>query len=286
MSEPSEKIIVRFDSQILNNLEACHRKLKYSSIKGYVPVTKPKPLSRGVLVHDGMKAYYLAIMDNTSRKEAMDAMVNAVRIKQVQSDLPIAESELVVKTLIDYCLYRMEDSWIPLAVEQPFSKILYEDDEIIILQEGIVDLIIADKMIKQATVDHKSSSRNSYVSPMSNQFKGYSSAFGTPHVIVNKIGFQKTLPSSEKFVRNLITYPPSVIEEWEQKVIRRMKRYAMMLNDPIAMDEANETSCDKYGGCIFRGVCEQPPTMRETLLINDFRIRGAWDPFKRDEDDD
>lgn len=282
----SEKLIIRFDSQILNNLEACARKLKYSSIKGYVPQHKATPLSKGILVHDGMKAYYTAIMQNIGRKDAMDAMVEAVRLKQVQSDLEISESEEVVKTLIQYCLFRMEDSWIPLAVEQPFSYVLYEDDEIVILHEGIVDLLIADKMIKMATVDHKSSSRNSYISPMSNQFKGYARAFGTPNIIVNKIGFQKTKPPAEKFVRSLITYPTSVIEEWEQKAIRRIKHYAMMLNDPIAMDEANETSCDKYSGCIYRSVCEQTPSIRETLLLNDFRVRGPWDPFKRDDDED
>jgi len=242
-------------------------------------------LSKGVLVHDGLKIYYRAIMDGSNRRTALDAMIEGLRMKALKSDLEIPDSEEVVKTLTQYALYRMEDSLMPIAVEQPFSYILYEDDEIVILHEGIVDLVAADKMIKMAVVDHKSSSRNAYISSMSNQFKGYALAFQTPNIIVNKIGFQKTLPPDQKFVRSLLSYSDSVIEEWKQKAIRKMKRYASIIHDPMLMDEANETSCDKYSGCIYRSVCEQPPSIREHLLLTNFRVRGPWDPFKRDDDD-
>lgn len=282
----ADKTIIRFDSQILNNLESCARKLKWASHVGYVPEHKADSLSKGILVHDAMAAYYTAIKDGISRRDAIDAMIAAIDKKILKTDLDLPVAMEVKKAATEYAMFRIEDSWIPLAIEQPFSYTIYEDDDYIFLHEGIVDLVIADVNIKMAVVDHKSSSRNSYVSSMSNQFKGYARAFSCPNMIVNKIGFQKTLPPAQKFVRSLMSYPQSVIEEWEQKVIRRMKRYAMMLNDPVAMDEANETSCDKYSGCVYRSVCEQSPQVRENLLLANFRVRGAWDPFKRDEEDD
>lgn len=284
MSE--QKIAIRFDSQILNNLEACHRKLKYASIVGYVPERKAEPLSKGTLVHDGLKSYYKAIMSGVSKREAIDAMVETVRKKSLSSDLPIPNCEEIVTTLVQYGQYRISDSWVPLAIEEPFSYVFFENDQFQILHEGIVDAIIADINIKMAVVDHKTSSRRGTVSSMSNQFKGYAKAFNSPHVIVNKIGFQKTLPVEEKFSRQLLSYTPSVIEEWVNKAIRKISEYGAKYGDAEWMDEANETSCDKFSGCIYRWVCEQSPDVRDTLLVQNFRIRGAWDPFKRDEDDE
>ena len=42
---------------------------------------------------------------------------------------------------------------------------------------------------------------------------------------------------------------------------------------------ANEKSCDKYGGCPFREVCNKAPAVRENFLKSKFKIR-PWNPLE------
>lgn len=41
----------------------------------------------------------------------------------------------------------------------------------------------------------------------------------------------------------------------------------------------NDTSCNDYGGCVFRGICSKDPAVREHYLKTDFHIE-KWDPLK------
>lgn len=43
----------------------------------------------------------------------------------------------------------------------------------------------------------------------------------------------------------------------------------------------NTTSCDKYGGCMFRGVCSKSPQVRDNFLRADFVKRPRWNPLER-----
>lgn len=279
----SDKLIVRFDAHLLNTIESCMYKTKLSIIDRWVPPIKDESLSKGLLVHDGMKVYYTAIMNGSTRKDAMDAMITSIRKRSTTSDLSIPLCEEVVAALLEYGIFYIDDDWVPLAIEQPFSYVLYEDDNLIILHEGVVDLIMASSKIKMAVVDHKSSKRNSTILSLSNQFKSYSKAFATHYVIINKIGFQKTLPPAQKFVRQLISYNNEIIDAWVAKAIRRIKQY---IRDREQNNfEMNETACDKYRGCIFRFVCDMPKSSHESLLIDKYRVGPEWDPFHREEED-
>jgi len=45
----------------------------------------------------------------------------------------------------------------------------------------------------------------------------------------------------------------------------------------------NDSSCDKFGGCMFRGICSKSPQVREKWLAGDFikrEIEDRWNPLK------
>jgi hypothetical protein len=42
---------------------------------------------------------------------------------------------------------------------------------------------------------------------------------------------------------------------------------------------ARETSCDNYGGCVFREVCRHSPAQHERMLESNFK-RSTWDPLR------
>lgn len=42
----------------------------------------------------------------------------------------------------------------------------------------------------------------------------------------------------------------------------------------------NTTSCDKFGGCVFKGVCSRSPSLRKNFLEGDFYQREQWNPLE------
>jgi hypothetical protein len=41
----------------------------------------------------------------------------------------------------------------------------------------------------------------------------------------------------------------------------------------------NEKSCNNYGGCVFKGICNKDPKVRETFLATDFE-KKYWNPLE------
>lgn len=41
----------------------------------------------------------------------------------------------------------------------------------------------------------------------------------------------------------------------------------------------NDTSCDKYGGCEFRGICSKSPAFRDSFLKSRFTQEERWNPL-------
>jgi hypothetical protein len=193
------------------------------------------------------------------------------------STADIAENILQYR---QYALYYQQDGWAPIEVEQPFSKLLFESDKVRVIYEGIIDLVTQTPG-GLAIADHKTSKMRKQPFLLSTQFMGYSWAMNIPHVVVNKIGFQKTLSPKERFNRFRMPYQKAHIEQWKRDAIY----YSHLLIS--WMDQGyfpmNYTSCDKYGGCIFQPVCASIPEVREHKLAMLYRDEKPWSVHTRDE---
>jgi hypothetical protein len=201
--------------------------------------------------------------------------ISAGEYLAVKMDLEAAVSESVIYQFSEYCKYYQHDGWHPLAVEEVGSKVLYEDEDLKIIYNFKIDLI-AEKGTILAPWDHKTASQRKEPTSVSNQFIGYCYGLGVDYIVVNKIGFQKTLPPKERFQRFTLQITPQRIDEWVVNSIYWAKQY-------LACTEAdywpmNLTSCDKYSGCIYlRQICEVAPENRLYNLERDFKIGDEWD---------
>jgi len=204
-------------------------------------------LDRGTIVHIGCEVYYQALKNGMRYDEAVTAALSKIREAGVTaSEL---EPEMIERTLdvmeeyFDY--WRVADQSFQIVdVEQPFIYLLYEDDEVRIHLAGKIDLIISDNKYTNLPYDHKSYDRKSEVHRMTDQFKNYCYAIKSDYLIVNRIGFQKTLAPHEKFERIPLSYDPLVFEQWKINVIKNIFYYLTCVAEnswPM-----NETSCDKY----------------------------------------
>jgi len=184
--------------------------------------------------------------------------------------------KFVLQTLEQYVEYYKNDSWIPLECETVKSKLLYEDDEMRVLWKVKYDLI-TDTNQGIYPVDHKTMKQNRPNSSLNNQFIGQCIVAGTRGVIINKIGFQKSLEPKDKFVRTLISYSSERLMEWQSEILPYYAKLLVMYAES-GVYPPNFNSCEgKYGPCSFNEVCSSDPSMREEVLRNTFTIGKKWD---------
>lgn len=79
-------------------------------------------------------------------------------------------------------------------------------------------------------------------------------------------------------LRGFVTRTPAQLSEWLHDAlywIKQAEGFAERRDWPM-----NDTSCNKYGKCVFRDeVCSKDPSVRGTFLNTHFR-KETWDPLK------
>lgn len=277
---------IALDSQILNTVSACARKVNLEFLQNWRPTEKAEALEKGDLMHRMLRHLYQSKKDG--RKDMIEVMREAeaiARVISVDMDLSDSTVEENIMQFKAYSIWYASDGWVPLEIEKPFSKVLYrrEDapgqDGLQILYEGVIDLIV-ETPHGVFVADHKTASRRSTPSKLSNQFMGYAWATESLNIVVNRIGFQKTLGEAERFQRIFLSYNTPLLDEWTEQAVYWTKMLVSYIDSGYF--PPNFTSCDKYAGCIFEGVCTAIPDVREFKLMTNFYVGDPWSPHTRD----
>jgi hypothetical protein len=299
-----DKRVIVADSQILNTVMSCGRKVNLEFGLNLRPMKKAEALEKGDLMHRMLHPYYYGRINNPEphhyvlkddkgheqphpyakfiglqHKELVDTCSEIGKVASFDMDLEPEYRNECIKQFREYAFHFHGDGWLPKEVEQSFSRVLYEDDDLIILYEGIVDLV-ADGTLGRIAVDHKTASRREVPSDLSNQFMGYCWALDIPRLIINRIGFQKTVSANERFQRIVLSYPQGRIDEWQYWAVYWLKVYDFYLQNDVW--PPNFTSCDKYSGCIFQQICTKIPEAREFAMQTKYKVVEPWSPHTRD----
>jgi hypothetical protein len=290
-----ERQIYVVDSQILNTSEECARKAHLTFDKNLEPIVKPDYFEKGDMLHQMLAEYYKLrkyrgrwAQNNKTHADIIQTCIKVGRTAVLKMSLGLEVIEEVVRAFVEYTTYTANDGWDNiLSVEETASKILYENDDMIILYQGKIDLILSISNCPLLPVDHKSSSRRQKPHYLSNQFQGYcwllsSEEQSVNNIIINKIGFQKTLKDNEKFERHTLSYPPDILEEWKEISTYYLIKY--IKDGELGFYPPNYTSCDKYSGCIFNDVCRKSKDVREYKLTQLFTEKQeVWDVGRQEK---
>jgi hypothetical protein len=268
--------IIALDATMLNTLQACSYKLNLQFILNLRGLTKPHYLDEGSLIHLMLWMYYQLKREGVPFQTRVEQSVLYGRLMSPGLDLGMDDCEVMYYQFKEYCRFWEFETWSPIDFERPFSIVIYEDENLKVLYEGVVDLIVYVPDIGELIVDHKTMTRNTALDQMSNQFMGYSYGLGIRTVCINRIGFQKTLPPKKRFTRPYVGYNSERLEEWKANVIHWAKRVdGEILDGQFPM---NQTSCDKYGGCFYKPLCISPVKARSYLAMRDYKIGETWAP--------
>lgn len=276
------KINIVLDASMVDMFRLCECRFNYRYNLNLVLPEKSSPLSRGTLVHIGNEFYYQALKDGLSYESAVDIALMKIKSAGVIEDVDEAIIERVVDVMEEYYDYwRFSDQQFQIVeVERPFLYLLHEDDDMRIHLSGKIDLIISDNRYTNLPYDHKSYDRSHEVGRMSNQFKNYCYAMESNYLIVNKIGFQKTLKPHEKFVRVPLSYDHILLAEWKDNIIKVVRHYVTCVAEKSW--PMNETSCDKFNRkCEYYDVCDSSGSDAKNFKLNNNYISTEpWDVTK------
>ncbi len=85
-------------------------------------------------------------------------------------------------------------------------------------------------------------------------------------------------PPFMRSVRGFTYRTESQLDEWMTDlgwILSQAELYAEQNYWPM-----NDTACDKFGGCRFRGICSKSPQVREQFLKSDFVKGEKWNPLR------
>jgi hypothetical protein len=233
----------------------------------------------GSIVHTFLENYYDSIIKGEFRSVAVEKGIKAATLyshsEEVRNTNP-DEKTWALTTCEAYAEHYKGEHWVPLEVETVKQTLLYEDDEIRIIWKSKIDLL-TDTNQGIYSVDHKTMSQRRDTLTLNNQFIGQCHTTQQPRMLVNKVGFQKSLKPEEKFERVLISYSADRLEEWRTEIVPYYARL-MLAYDEIGYWPPNFTHCEnKYGFCQFKGVCSSERNMREEELRSEFKVGESWD---------
>lgn len=306
------------DATILSTLMSCPRlsdfkfNMNLQSING-----KSNSLECGSIVHKFLEVYYGSIINGIKKSDAVGFAHAAAQLYitgckfctgfSATEEKPKPECghkiddypgvfntppddegyiigwKRVLDTCQEYIDFWRNDHWVPLEVENVRGKILYEDDEIRIMWKAKLDAVF-DTNQGIYPVDHKTMKQRRKSLKINNQFMGQCLIMGTNRMYKNEIGFQKTLKAEEKFTRPVMPYSSPVLIEWQSEILPYYGKLLLMYAE-TGYFPPNFTHCEnKYGNCVFSGVCESTPDMREEELRIHFKVGPKWNPTN-DEDE-
>jgi hypothetical protein len=214
-----EKRILALDSQILDAIQKCPFYTFLNFIKNYRPNEVIAPMERGDLGHTMLEVYYRLLQKGFAWNDAVEQATIKGREHYQDLKLDLQTSEWLVKTFHQYTEYYKYDGIKVLGVEEPFSFIIHEDDELIVAYEGKIDLHAEFPVLGVSIYDHKwRQARADYIG-LDNQLIGYSIAVNSNLVYINEVGLQKSYEPEKKFRRVPIPIGDGVKKRWLKNTI-------------------------------------------------------------------
>jgi len=275
---------VIFDSTILNSIQDCAEKNNLSHNQDLRPVERKTYFEEGDLLHNMFEFYNLVLRDTRTEilydNEKYDDLLKAIadygQWYSVQKELLPSEASEVIFQFNAYANHTRMDGVTVLEVEKPFTINLYKDDELGVYYTGKIDRYTDTPPYGLVARDYKSGGQRGKPKNLSNQFTSYCYAMNSELIIVDKVGFQKTLKPEQRFEHHPLYYNAFKKEQWKKDTIWWARLYAFYIETNTW--PRNRTGCDKWGGCDFVPVCDaNDEETRQHLLKTLYVIGDHWD---------
>lgn len=285
MSE--DKRILPLDSQILDAIQKCPFYTHLNFVRNFRPNKIIVPLERGDLGHTMLEVYYKLLQKGYEWNEAVERATELGREKyQSLEGLDLQTSEWLVKTFHQYAKYYQYDGIQIKGVEDSFSFIIYEDDELIVAYEGKIDLRCELPNVGETIFDHKFRQIKAEYIGLDNQLIGYSIATNSDFVFVNEVGLQKSYEPEKKFRRIMVPVGSGVKERWLKNTVmwaKQLDHYIQSNVWPQAHTKTPPQGLSQCLSCQYNQICNSENDEEMVRKIEDyFRMGERWSAHKEE----
>lgn len=304
---PGTNIQFAWDSTSLGLIKTCPRLYQYTMIEGWQPKGESIHLRFGIEYHKALEEYDDFRHAGAKHDDALRSTVRSLlrRIADWDPDVTSRAGQYknpktLLSLVIDYCdkfrddtattviredgrpatelSFRFELDWGPISSEAQPYVLSGHLDRVVNYADGIL------VMDRKTTTTTPGSYYMDQWSP-NNQMSLYTIA---GQIVLQAVvkgviidAAQVLLEKPNNFVRGFTYRTQPQSEEWLQDLkfwLHSAENYATLNYWPM-----NDTACDKFGGCRFRGVCSRDPSVRERFLEADFiklPPEDRWNPLK------
>jgi len=316
---PGTNIQFAWDSTSLGMIKTCPRLYQLTMIEGWVPKDESVHLRFGIEYHTALQDFDTFTRGGMDRDSAIIEVVRGLieRTKDwtVDRDTKAGKyknHDTLISVVIDYLDHYVDDpakTYIKSdgqpAVELSFRfelsfgptfKMIHEELGEIDSPEGQPYILCGhlDRVVEfndqLLVMDHKTTTTTpgayyfAQYEP-NNQMSLYTLAgqiiLGTPIKGVCISAAQILLEKPHNFIRGFTFRTSNQTQEWIDDTglhLLNAENYAKLDYWPM-----NDTACDKFGGCKFRGICSKDPEVREVFLRSDFHKQAPedrWNPLR------
>lgn len=313
---PGTKIQFAWDSTSIGYLKTCPRLYQLVMIEGWAPKDESVHLRFGGEYHSAIELYDKQKAEGATHEDAMIAAVREALCRTADWDVDTEaragkykNRRTLIQLLVDYFDKFADDPAetfildngkpaveLSFKFELPWGPKIHEDHDTgekfastPYLLCGHLDRVVefnSDLYV----LDHKTTT----TTPSSYYFDGFNPdnqmtlytfasqvVYHAPVKGVIVEAAQIKLVEPNEFKRGVTHRTQDQIDEW-------VRDLEFWLAQAEAFAEANywpmnDTSCNKYNGCQFRGICSKSPHVRDKWLAGDFVKRTEeerWNPLK------
>jgi PD-(D/E)XK nuclease superfamily len=282
----NEKRILALDSQVLDAIQKCPFYCFLNFVKNYRPNEAAIPLERGDLGHTLLEVYYKLLQKGFSWNDAVEQATLKGREHYQGLNIELSEAEWIVKTFHQYSEYYKHDGITVLGVEDSFSFVIYEDEELTVVYEGKIDLQASFPVLGQTIVDHKWRMQRVEYIALDNQLIGYSIATNSSLIYINEVGLQRSYEPDKKFRRVPLNIGQGVKERWLKNTIfwAKILDHSIQTNVwPQSHLKVPPTGVSQCVKCQYNRICNSESDAEMMRKLQDeFHIGERWSAHKEE----
>lgn len=285
MKPKGQRLVLTLNSHSLSAYQTCQKKYLLSSSDNLVQVGHYAPFDTGTAIHLALFRMNRARIQRPSLTPNQNLTIGLRTLYRSQwyKKLKTEEQAFHASKLLQYVAWRSTKPWLKtIGAEVGFSKILYEDKNIVFIYEGRIDEIAAwedDGQKFTSWIDYKTQSKEYKHYENRNQFLGYSWALGTNYGFIISYGLQKE--KLEPFNYRSIYHSATLISQWRDDTIRTFREIINKI--PFGEDEfrRNRSACDSgnFGLCSFVRLCDNA-TVDRSITDGIRRIHYKSEPWR------
>lgn len=257
------KFTLILNSHALGDLSQCETKYLYRDILNLASLKTKKKMELGTQIAKWLEIYYYNKIKGPRAKFAKTLFNPLIWYKQFIDKCQCSQDEAkrYYRACFDYSTTYVNETWVPLAVEKGFSRVIYEDEENYFVYEGRPDLYAQNNNYNLVS-DHKVQFKEYDIYPYNNQAYGYLWALGAKEFVYNYI---KILSKTIEFRRIPTSYDSRAITNWQSNSIETYFRAKRAIQKQSFTQSYQCT--EVYGLCPFTTICEANTSGTKLFVI-------------------